>query len=206
MEERIRLREEYLAYQVANYINTDVETLKQIRNINCYAFARLLGYPDPNQEIYAPGNIYRFKYGDGKILQNSIDLNFIDDCIRRDSQALLQKTTRISFSDIQEQDQKFYFGISLFRFCASKVKHPILKEVLENLNKITDFFDWHFIMRISTGEWLQKPGWERPVEEVKWIEYGKTFDFLTTAYYPMFNAELPLKGICNEKFFYRIEI
>lgn len=206
MIERKRMCEVYLASLIANSYATSSKSWASASYINCYAFARRLTYPDKHQEIYSPGMIYRMKFGSGDIVNKEINPVFIDACINRDNIALGQPCTRVAFNEIHEDDGRYYFGITKFYICPSKIKDPSLHYYLKDVNdeKVSRHV-WHFICRTPSGIWLHKPNWEQPAEEiVEWENYGKSFIF--SSYNTAFGGlYVPSRCICFENFFYRVE-
>lgn len=206
MVNRKQMCEAYLASLIASSYTTTSKTWASANDINCYAFARRLTYPDKNRIYYAPGMIYRLKFGKGKVVDTELNPHFIDECIERDSIALEQPCTRVPFDEIQEDDGRYYFGIAKYYMCPSKIKDPALHSILKDVDdEKSSSHVWHFICRTPSGLWLHKPNWEQPAEEIEeWESYGKSFMFLgyNTAFGGLY---VPTRCICFEDFFYRVE-
>ena len=217
MQKRRRIHEWYIAFLIKNSYtkNTNLSVDEQ-KGLNCYAYARNLTYPDPFHEYYAPGRIYNLKFGSGRVIKKELKPSLIDECVVRDSVALNQKCTRVSFDEIDENDGKHYFAIVKFHICPSKLdpacfgnlgdlSKDLLKDLLKDVNdEVVGSYSWHFIARTSEGKWMHKPDWIMPVEEIKWEEYGKTF------FFPSYNSAfgggiIPARGILEREYIYRID-
>ncbi len=194
MKKRTRINMLYTAHLISNSVTTDLDTILDAENINCYAAARMLTYPDKNRLYYSPGRIYNLRNGgNGRFLTMELDdLEFIHKCIMLDSIALNQSCTRInSFHDIYEYDGYHYFAL-----CKSKI-------VLPKYVNLQSKEDWHFIFRLPGGVWLHKPGFEQSIDAIDWVEEGKCFE--STAFSPLFNFSLPVEVTCFENMFYRLD-
>lgn len=206
MKERKRICENYLATLVANSYATTTKKWLSESNINCYAFARRLTYPDKFKQIYSPGMIYRLKFGSGDIVTSELSPDFIDSCINRDSIALEQPCRRVSFDEIKNDDGRYYFGIAKFHMCPSKIADSKLHSYLKDVDdeKVSRHL-WHFICRTPSGIWVHKPNWEQPAEEIEeWETYGQSFMF--SAYNTAFGGlYVPSRCICFKDYFYRVE-
>lgn len=200
MKERRRIHETYLANLIAESYTTSLCKWSAFIGINCYAFARRLTYSDTNHQYYTPGMIYNLKYGTGDFVEQEIDPDFIDDCINRDSIALNQPCTRVSFSEIDEDDEFYYFGIAKFHLRPLKSTNPLLQKYLDE-TMMTE--SWHFICRTPSGLWLHKPNWIQPFEIINWETYGKNFYFFS--FNKIFNNMFPVECTCFENYFYRVE-
>lgn len=205
MIKRRRMCEAYLATLIENSYATTARKWSSCKNINCYAFARRLTYPDRHQEFYTPGMIYRLKFGTGDVVHDQIDPNFISNCVMRDSIALNQSCTQVNFAEIDENDGRYYFGLVKFHICPSKITNPTLHHYLKDVDdELSTTCQWHFICRTPAGIWLHKPNWFQDVEEIEWEIYGKVFNFLD--YNGAFGGlYVPTKGITFDAFFYRVE-
>lgn len=189
MKERTLINKRYIAYLISNSITTDLDTLLDAKNINCYAAARMLTYPDVYRQYYAPGRIYNLQNG-GNFVRNDLDLEFIHHSIMLDSITLNQSYTRVRFEEIDNSDGYHYFG-----FCKSQIVLP--KQVHKKAPA-----EWHFIFRLPTGIWLHKPG-SQSINAIDWIEKGKYFQ--SKAYSPFVSFSLPVDIICFENMFYRLD-
>lgn len=163
------------------------------QDINCYAFARGLTYPDPAHKYYAPGKIYNLKFGvEEAYVRDEYNPEFIDKCIAKDTFALNQNCKRVSFDQIKDDDGYFYFGITDFHVLGAEDDHH-----------------WHFICRTETGLWLHKPNWYQDAFGVDWIKFGKTFRFYTLTHGALVcnkNIIVPCIGSCFENYFYRLKL
>mgnify|MGYP004510273015 FL=1 len=198
MNGKKRALNEKIVDAIANSCVDDLYSWVHAININCYAFARGLTYPDEKHEYYTPGKLYKMKFGNGSIVNSGCDPCFIDKCIMNDSIALNQHCERVSFNSIKKDDGYFYFALVDFHAIAfGKNSHH-----------------WHFICRTQNGLWLHKPNWYQDVQTVNWIEYGKNLCFATlsreqgknTPY--LFHGTplyIPCEGSCFEDYFYRVE-
>ena len=207
MQKRRRIHEWYIAFLIKNSYtqqNTNLSVDEQ-EGLNCYAYARKLNYKDNFHEYYAPGRIYNLKFGSGRVIKKELNPSLIDECVKRDSVALNQKCTRITFDEIDENDGKHHFAIVKFHICPSKLDSAYFGDLLKEVNdEVVGSYSWHFIARTSEGKWMHKPDWVMPVEEIKWEEYGKTF------FFPSYNNAfgglvIPARGILEREFIYRIE-
>lgn len=117
--EKQRLFEKNIAKLVSDsfFDEDDIQKWIHAKDINCYAFARGLTYPDSKHEIYTPGKIYNLMYGTNKCIKNEYKPNLVHPYLVLDSKALGQTCTRVSFKSINENDGNFYFAITNF--------HPI---------------------------------------------------------------------------------
>lgn len=197
-EEKKRLFEEYIVDLITNSFFDDMSSWTHAPNLNCYAFARGLTYPDFKHQFYSPGKIYQMKFGKGPVLKNESNLRFIDRCIQNDSIALKQKCPKVSFKDIKENDGYFYFAVTKF-----------------HLLHFSNDYHWHFICRTPNGLWLHKPNWCCNVQTLDWVEYGKTFRFSIDKVIEIDKHKLSLQktsnpityeGLCFEDYFYRLEL
>lgn len=70
--EKQRLFEKNIAKLVSDsfFDEDDIQKWIHAKDINCYAFARGLTYPDSKHEIYTPGKIYNLMYGTNKCIKN----------------------------------------------------------------------------------------------------------------------------------------
>ena len=197
--EKQREFEMYLVELISKSFS-EIDDFSQVihaKDINCYAFSRLLTYPDKNRKIYTPGKVYNLKTGNGPVTgANEHNLKFIDKCIQNDSIVLNQKTTRVSFKDIDETDGNFYFALTDFHLVSKSTKH------------------WHFICRMPNGIWLHKPNWLQNPETINWLEFGKSFKFETIANeiaygsYALGNTYtlVPCEGRCFSDYFYKLDL
>ncbi len=195
LQEKQRLFEEHIADLIADSFFENMYDWTHTPDLNCYAFARGLTYPDSKHQFYAPGKIYQMKFGYGNVLQNECNPRFIDKCIENDSIALKQNCQRVSFSDIKEDDVNFYFAITKF-----------------HLPSLPNEYHWHFICRTPSGLWLHKPNWFSNVQFINWIEYGKSFFFSATPLevdkmlvHPS-SDWVQYEGFCFENYFYKLEL
>lgn len=195
-----RIFEEHLATLVAESFSDfeDFSDVVHAKDINCYAFSRLLTYPDKSRIIYAPGRIQNLKTGKGPVTgKTEHNLRFIDKCIQNDSIALNQTTQRVSFKDIQENDGNFYFALTDFHLTSVPFK-----------------LHWHFICRLPDGTWLHKPNWLQNPELINWLEFGKTFKFEVVTNSPEYGiyalapgySMTTCEGRCFEDYFYKLEL
>lgn len=203
MKERKTIHKRYIAWLITESKTNNLETLSDAMYINCYATSRLLTYPDRNKRYYSPGRIYNLKYGQGEFTKKELDPYFMDKGIMRDSQVLNQPCTRVNFEDIEECDGYHYFGICKFHICPSKVTNSTLREMLKHVDDSKMEAKWHFIFRLSTGNWLHKPNFEEPIDVIDWKVYGENFIFNT--YNKVFGVEVPVEAVCFREFFYRID-
>ena len=90
MNGKKRALNEKIVDAIANSCVDDLYSWVHAININCYAFARGLTYPDEKHEYYTPGKLYKMKFGNGSIVNSGCDPCFIDKCIMNDSIALNQ--------------------------------------------------------------------------------------------------------------------
>ena len=198
---RRRMNEIHMAELIADSFNVDdIYDWTHAPNINCYAFARGLTYPDVNQRYYAPGKIHQLMFGTGDITISETNPDYIDKCIQNDSIALNQEVEKVNFKDISPTDGQFYFAICNFKMKDNEdIKH------------------WHFICRTPTNLWLHKPNWAQDVQAVNWIKDGQTFTFAdATVGIPFMefqpdpaNADLnflPCLGVCFEDYFYKLKL
>lgn len=197
MKERTRLHERYISQLIAESVTTNLDKLIDAENINCYAAARMLTYPDPHKQYYAPGRIYQLQKGFGNFVKDEINPSFIHKCIMMDSKTLNQPCTRVAFSEIVPEDGYHYFGICHNRLVIKDVKNPTLRKLINQAK------GWHFIFRLPTGNWLHKPGFEEPIECIDWEVYGKKF--FSTAYNQHFPYGLPVEITVCEDYFYRLD-
>lgn len=204
-KKRKRMCEIYLANLIAESYTTEIRKWVAAEDINCYAFSRRLTYPNKYQDIYTPGMIYKLKFGSGEITHTELDPHFINACIMRDSIALNQPCTRVSFDEIREDDGYYYFGLAEFYICPSKITDERLHYYLKDVDdEKTVTHEWHFICRTPYGIWVHKPNWKQASEEIEWEVYGKSFVF--SSYNTAFGGlYVPARGICFDQFFYRVE-
>ena len=193
-QEKQRLAEEKVANLIADSFFEDMHDWIYQKDINCYAFARGLTFPDLHHNYYSPGKIYHMKSGKGDYIKNQTDPHVIDAYVKADSIALNQKCERVTFSSIKEDDGNFYLAITNFHM----IEFP-------------DIEHWHFICRTPSGMWLHKPNWSQKVQTINWNEYGRSFNFVTIAHgnlasMPEPLALVPCEGICFEDYFYKLEI
>lgn len=181
--------------QIAYSFFEDMYDWVSAKDINCYAFARGLIYPDTNHEFYFPGKMYHILSGkkDENYIFPCNNLSLMDIDIQNDSVALGQKCQRISFNDIKENDGNFYFGITEIHSLSDSDDHR-----------------YHFICRTPSGMWLHKSDWVQAPQPVNWNVYGKTFTFNAilvdiTSDSPK-RYSVPTEGICFKDYFYRLEL
>ncbi len=203
MKERKALNKRYLSHLITQSKTHDLDKLLRSKNINCYAAARLLTYPDRNKSYYAPGRIYNLEHGNGNFVRDNLDPNFIDECIMRDSKTLYQPCTRVNFDKIRKDDIHHYFGICKFHICPSRISDPLMHRYLKDVDDSIMEEQWHFIFRLSNGTWLHKPSFEEPIESIQWDIYGKTFT--SYSYNHIFGILVPKEYRCFQEFFYRID-
>ena len=204
MLERKRIHEQYLAHLISNSQAKTLTEFCSAKNINCYAAARLLTYPDSHRIFYSPGMIYNLKFGSGDFVKKELSPRFIHECIMRDNKVLNQKCTRVHFDEIKPNDGYHYFGITKYHLCPSKVTEPSFKKLFRNVNDEAAMgSSWHFIFRLSTGNWIHKPSWEHCLEPIKWTDYGKLFYF--NVFNSTFGIEVPTEVTCFQDYFYRVE-
>lgn len=192
LEERKRKNEEHIADLIAASFCDELYDLKNAQNINCYAAARGLIYPDTYRQYYSPGVIHRLKFGTGPIVINEWDPAFIDKCIELDNIALNQPCVRVNFNEIDELDGNYYFAITDFHTLPNGNDHH-----------------WHFIFRTPSGLWLHKPNWIESLQLINWQEYGNTFKFCTTSFLPdtlVPDVLISCEGICFPDYFYKMEL
>lgn len=74
-----RLFEKNIAKLVSDsfFDEDDIQKWIHAKDINCYAFARGLTYPDSKHEIYTPGKIYNLMYGTNKCIKNEYKPNLV---------------------------------------------------------------------------------------------------------------------------------
>ena len=195
LQEKQRLLEEDIANLIADSFFENMYDWTHQTDLNCYAFARGLTYPDSRHQIYSPGKIYHMKFGCGTVVQNECDPHFIDRCIENDSIALNQKCQRVSFNSIKEDDGNFYFAITNL-----------------HLLSFPEEQHWHFICRTQSGLWLHKPNWFSNAQSINWINYGKSFYFSATPLeihdflvHPSSDL-VQYEGFCFENYFYQLEL
>lgn len=204
MIKRKRIHEKHLVNLIANSKAQTLTEFCDAEFINCYAAARLLTYQDKHHQYYTPGMLYNLAFGSGNFLRSETSPSFIDECVRRDNLALNQPCTRVNFEDIDPNDGFHYFGITKFHLCPSKITEPSFNSLLKNVNDVKMMkSNWHFIFRLSTGNWLHKPNWEYPLEPIQWTDYGKRFFFDTQD--PTFGIIVPAEVECFPNYFYRID-
>lgn len=77
--EKQRLFEKNIAKLVSDsfFDEDDIQKWIHAKDINCYAFARGLTYPDSKHEIYTPGKIYNLMYGTNKCIKNEYKPNLV---------------------------------------------------------------------------------------------------------------------------------
>ena len=195
--EKQRLFEKNIAKLVSDsfFDEDDIQKWIHAKDINCYAFARGLTYPDSKHEIYTPGKIYNLMYGTNKCIKNEYKPNLVHPYLVLDSKALGQTCTRVSFKSINENDGNFYFAITNF--------HPIYNK---------NDHQFHFICKTPNGLCLNKPNWFQNVEPVSWTDYGKTFQMYTLAKevsstsITISSSRIKCEGICFEDYFYKLEL
>lgn len=181
--------------QIADSCFEDMSDWINAKDINCYAFARGLTYPDMNHKFYFPGKMYHIL--SGKKEENYLfprgDLMLMDMGIQNDSIALGQKCTRVSFNDIKENDGNFYFGIT----------------EIHSLSNVDDH-RYHFICRTPSGMWLHKPDWIQTPQYVNWSTYGEKFTFEAILLDIASNSKerycVLTEGICFNDYFYQLEL
>lgn len=196
-EKQRLLKMNHIADLIADSFFDDMYDWTHQENIKCYAFARGLTFPDPENILYSPGKIYHLKFGTGNFVRNEHDPRIIDKYVMRDSLALGQKCERVSFNTIKDNDGNFYFAITNFHM----LEHP-------------DVNHWHFICRTPSELWLHKPNRIQSVQNINWIKYGETFEFQTIATELKMQCSKPsseikyvsCRGICFENYFYRLEL
>ncbi len=199
MFERTRLHEQYLVQLIKNSQSSDISELIATPNINCYAFARHLTYQDEFHSIYTPGMIHNIQFDHGPIILSQTNFNLLEYCLLLDSKALEQKTKKIFFDDIKENDGYSYIGICY----ASVNKLNLGKQAIEILKNYNICSTWHFICRTKDGIWMHKPNWDQPVETIIWKKFGKQFFFQCSTNIPNFMVEA--KCTCKKDYFYQIE-
>ena len=188
-------KQRHIANLISKSFFDDMYDWTHQTNINCYAFARGLTFPDPHHQFYSPGKIHYMKFGSGTFVKNEHDPKFINECIMRDTIALGQNCNRVSFSAIKEDDGNFYFATTMFHMDTQ----PYEKH-------------WHFICRTPSGLWLHKPNWIQSAQDVNWLTYGKSFKFKTVAIDISCNPQqasnllVPCEGVCFQNYFYKLEL
>lgn len=195
--ENQRLFEKNIAKLISDsfFDEDDIQKWLYAKDINCYAFARGLTYPDLNHELYAPGKIHNLMFGTSKYIKNEYKPKLVHKYLTLDSKALGQTCTRVSFKSIKKDDGNFYFAITNF--------HPIYNKNDHHL---------HFICRTPNGLWLHKPNWFQNSEVVNWIEYGKTFQMDTllkevnSADITISSSKIRCEGNCFNEYFYKLEL
>lgn len=87
--EKQRLFEKNIAKLVSDsfFDEDDIQKWIHAKDINCYAFARGLTYPDSKHEIYTPGKIYNLMYGTNKCIKNEYKPNLVHPYLVLDSKA-----------------------------------------------------------------------------------------------------------------------
>lgn len=188
-------KQRYIVNLIANSFFDDMHKWIHQIDINCYAFARGLTFPDPHHQFYSPGKIHYMKFGSGAFVRNEHELEFINECILRDNIALGQNCERVSFNTIKENDGNFYFATTFFHMQTQ----PYIKY-------------WHFICRTPSGLWLHKPNWFQSAQAINWLTYGQTFNFESLAIdiscdpKQASNLLVPCEGVCFENYFYKLEL
>lgn len=126
--EKQRLFEKNIAKLVSDsfFDEDDMQKWIHAKDINCYAFARGLTYPDSKHEIYTPGKIYNLMYGTNKCIKNEYKPNLVHPYLVLDSNVhvyLLKVSMKMMATFILLLQTFILFTTKMTITCILYVKH-----------------------------------------------------------------------------------